>query len=565
VILLKIRPKTENQKQYIHSLDVDKITFCEGPAGTGKAAPLDSIVYCPDGPKFMGDICVNDIVLTPHSGHARVLAVYPQGIKDIYKITFKDGSYVESCLEHLWQVYDSVSAIDKILPLGHLLHTYVTKNGRCRYHIKLPSAAQFNSKPVPMDPYLLGLLLGDGGLTGSIILTSADSAIIDYVKNILPHQHAIKKLKSDKYGYIISSPRGKKNLIRECLRDYGLKVKSEHKFIPREYKYNDITTRLAILQGLLDTDGSVSVSYRNNKATSSNIEYSTSSFQLSQDVKEIVESLGGICRIGSRYPKYTYNGEQKVGLKSYRCYIKLENYEPFRLKRKLNKMIKRVKYLPKRIVSDIQFSRTTYAKCIKIDDPNNLYLTNGFTPTHNTYLASLHGIEGLRSGKYKKLIISRPLVQSGENTGYLPGGINEKLDPYIKPIYDILDYAVNPKELSELIQNKKIEIVPFAYMRGRNFFESYIVLDEVQNCSYKQLILALTRFSKHSKMVLTGDSCQSDLPHNQQGGLMDIMQKLQNVKDIGIVHLKMDDIIREPIVKTILEKLSVGPINLDIS
>jgi len=189
-------------------------------------------------------------------------------------------------------------------------------------------------------------------------------------------------------------------------------------------------------------------------------------------------------------------------------------------------------------------------------DTNKITFCEGPAGTGKTYLSALHGIMGLQDGRYHKLIISRPLVQSGEDTGYLPGGINEKLDPYIKPIYDILDYIITPKELSELIQEKRIEIVPFAYMRGRNFFNSYIILDEVQNCTYEQLVLALTRFSKNSKMVLTGDIQQSDLPSRKRGGFLTIMNTLEDTKDIGVVKLDNSDIVREPIVKTILEKLN---------
>lgn len=192
---------------------------------------------------------------------------------------------------------------------------------------------------------------------------------------------------------------------------------------------------------------------------------------------------------------------------------------------------------------------------LKSLENNKITFCEGPAGSGKTYLATVMALQGLQDGLYHKLIISRPLVQSGENTGYLPGGINDKLDPYMKPIYDILDYYLTKQDISELIQDKRLEIVPFAYMRGRNFFNSFILLDEVQNCSYEQLVLALTRYAKGSKMVLTGDIAQSDLPNYKQGGLYQIMNKLRNTDDIGVIELDNSDIVREPIVRTILEKL----------
>jgi len=172
-----------------------------------------------------------------------------------------------------------------------------------------------------------------------------------------------------------------------------------------------------------------------------------------------------------------------------------------------------------------------------------------------TYIPSLYGLKGLLEGKYQKMIISRPLVQADESTGYLPGGINSKLDPYLQPIYDAFSHVAIGNEIEDLINRKKIEIVPFAYMRGRNFFNSFILLDEASNCTYNQLILALTRFSKNSRMVFAGDITQSDLPIRQRGGYETIIDSLKDTEDIGVIHLNSSDIIREPIIKIILEKL----------
>lgn len=191
---------------------------------------------------------------------------------------------------------------------------------------------------------------------------------------------------------------------------------------------------------------------------------------------------------------------------------------------------------------------------------NKITFCEGPPGVGKTYLATLKAIDGLIKEQYTKIIISRPLVQSGEDSGYLPGNINDKLDPYVRPVYDILEHVIDHETLDRWKDEKRIEIIPFGYMRGRNFFNSFIILDEVQNCSYEQLVLALTRFAKNSKMVVTGDARQSDLPELKKGGFEKIMRKLINTPDIGITYMTVDDIIREPIIKVILEKLNATDI-----
>ena len=157
--------------------------------------------------------------------------------------------------------------------------------------------------------------------------------------------------------------------------------------------------------------------------------------------------------------------------------------------------------------------------------------------------------------KVEKIIISRPVVESGNSIGFLPGLAKDKLQPYTKPIYDIMGSCLSAEQLNKYVEDGKIETVPFGYMGGLNFYESFVILDEVQNCSYDQLVLALTRFARGSKMVLTGDLVQSDLPINQRGGFSTIIEKLTNTQDIGTIKLTNADVIREKIVRVILEKL----------
>lgn len=187
---------------------------------------------------------------------------------------------------------------------------------------------------------------------------------------------------------------------------------------------------------------------------------------------------------------------------------------------------------------------------------NKITFCDGPAGTGKTYLATLIGLCGLLQKKYQKLIISRPLVQSDSNSGYLPGTLDDKLAPYIKPVMDVLEFSQSKKELEELIKFKRIEVIPFGYMRGLTFNESFVIFEECQNCTYEQLILGLTRFGKECKMVLSGDVNQSDLSYDRQGGFSKIIGKLVGLPKIGIVHLENQDIVREPIIKLILEHLT---------
>lgn len=186
---------------------------------------------------------------------------------------------------------------------------------------------------------------------------------------------------------------------------------------------------------------------------------------------------------------------------------------------------------------------------------NQITFCDGPAGTGKTFLSTLYGIYGLINKEFEKVIISRPLVQADSPTGYLPGTIDEKLAPYIRPVIDILEQSVGKTELEKLLSAKKIEVIPFGYMRGLTFYNSFIILEECQNCSFEQLILGLTRLGKKSKMVISGDGKQSDLLHNKQGGMSHLMTRLSDISGVGLVYFDNTDIIREPIIKRILERL----------
>tara|TARA_R110000824_G_scaffold279515_4_gene467713 strand:+ start:2350 stop:3045 length:696 start_codon:yes stop_codon:yes gene_type:complete len=190
-----------------------------------------------------------------------------------------------------------------------------------------------------------------------------------------------------------------------------------------------------------------------------------------------------------------------------------------------------------------------YIKSVK---DNQVVICSGPAGTGKTHIATSMAIMGLVREEYEKVIITRPMVQAGEDTGYLPGNIREKTAPYLRPIFDELLCYVSNSDIITLMNSDKIEICPLAYMRGRNFHHCFIVADECQNASEKQLMMLLTRIGKGSKIVMTGDVTQSDLNHRSQGGFNHCMEGLESVDGVGIVKLNTGDIVREPIVERIV-------------
>ena len=164
------------------------------------------------------------------------------------------------------------------------------------------------------------------------------------------------------------------------------------------------------------------------------------------------------------------------------------------------------------------------------------------------------GVRALKEKKVKKIIITRPVVEAGENLGFLPGDLQDKIDPYLKPIYDALEDMIPISKMKKFIENKTIEIAPLAYMRGRTLKNAFILLDEAQNTTEAQLKMFLTRLGQNSKMIVTGDVSQIDLRKNQSSGLVDAQKKLNNLEGIGFTFLDSSDVLRHSLVKKILDK-----------
>ncbi|MEC8680291.1 MAG: PhoH family protein [Bacteroidota bacterium] len=193
-------------------------------------------------------------------------------------------------------------------------------------------------------------------------------------------------------------------------------------------------------------------------------------------------------------------------------------------------------------------------RIVDLYNKNDLLFVIGPAGTGKTYVSVALGVKALKEKKIKKIIITRPVVEAGENLGFLPGDLQDKIDPYLKPIYDALEDMIPIQKMKKFIENKTIEIAPLAYMRGRTLKNAFILLDEAQNTTESQLKMFLTRLGQNSKMIVTGDISQIDLRKNQSSGLIDAKNKLDNIDGIGFTHLDSSDVLRHSLVKKILDK-----------
>ena len=174
--------------------------------------------------------------------------------------------------------------------------------------------------------------------------------------------------------------------------------------------------------------------------------------------------------------------------------------------------------------------------------------------TGKTYLAVVFAVDALKNNVVKKIVLTRPAVEAGENLGFLPGDLKEKVDPYLRPLYDALHDMLGVEQTERLIEKGVIEIAPLAYMRGRTLEDAYVILDEAQNTTDNQMKMFLTRLGFNSKMIITGDVTQIDLPRGVESGLVKAMRILENVKGIQFIHLTAMDVVRHPVVQRIIER-----------
>lgn len=359
---------TAEQQAIIHAATQPQSLMVNALAGTGKALKNNQRVVTPTGYKPIGELKIGDKVAGTDGLFYPVIGVFPQGVKDLYELTFSDKSKVIASGDHIWTMRRADKKIRDVTT-EQLFAKPKQDNGRSYWFLPRTKAVDFPKKKLPINPWMLGILLGDGCLQEhSVSFSSADESVVTTMTLIAQADFLLfcKKTSEEGYDYRLTNRAnlGKSNELLERLRDLGLAgKKSEDKFIPREYLIADINARIGLLQGLLDSDGS---------ASNGAIDYSTSSEALAYDVKFLVESLGGTATISSR---------QTTHKLSHRLYIKMTQH-PFTILRKLKNYYP--KLMPYRSLQSVKKVEAGECTCISVGSDDKLFLTENFIPTHNT-------------------------------------------------------------------------------------------------------------------------------------------------------------------------------------
>jgi phosphate starvation-inducible protein PhoH and related proteins len=445
----------------------------------GRAQPRHSKVLTPFGWREIGSLEVGDSVIGSNGKPTQVLGVYPQGQKEVFRLTMTDGSSTLACAEHLWQVQtpkDRAKGKTQILQTNEMIGNL--KHHQNRFEIPLTKPVEFPTQDVPLEPYALGLLLGDGCLTGSTTPTFAttDPELAEALATYVPDLQLFKKTNLDdvlqrkggggRGGVITANP------LTAILRELGLcGTRSSSKFIPQSYLWNSSKVRLAVLQGLLDTDGGPVT----QEGRTCRVQYTTNSTQLCDDMMFLVRSLGGVAykrtrKVENKKPGFA-NGREVPGRSGTHCLdIRLpKGTEPFRLKRKAELYNQYGPGRPMRFIESIESAGMEETLCIRVAAPDHLYITDDFIVTHNT--------------------------------------LND----------------------------------------------AFIILDEAQNTTSEQMKMFLTRMGFNSKVVVTGDGTQTDLPQNVKSGLRVAERILRDIEGISFIHFSESDVVRHPLVASIVK------------
>ena len=197
-------------------------------------------------------------------------------------------------------------------------------------------------------------------------------------------------------------------------------------------------------------------------------------------------------------------------------------------------------------------------KLVESMEKNDMVFAIGPAGTGKTYTGVALAVKALKYKQVKRIILTRPAVEAGENLGFLPGDLNEKLDPYMQPLYDALGDMIPMEKLAAMIESRVIQIAPLAFMRGRTLDNAFVILDEAQNATTNQMKMFLTRMGKNAKFVITGDMSQIDLPKNQRSGLVVALGLLNKIKGVSVIHLDNNDVIRHKLVKDIIKAFEIN-------
>ena len=486
------------------------VAFVAG-TNSGKAQPLWSKVLTPSGWIKMGDIKLGDVVVGENNDNGKVVKIFPQGEVDYYRVHFSDGTYAECCGNHLWKVLDRSRRIKAkphyeehlILTTDQLLKDYRTR----KYSVDLSEPIEFNTDfniEAELDGYLLGVIIGDGGLRdNSVTISNESEEIWSRIEQILPKYHCHRSDKR-KGKVSIVGDQGYTNYVRQKLQEYGLMgEKSIDKFIPKQYLTAPVSVRMALLAGLVDTDGYMP------KDTTMVWEFDTASEQMAADFAELARSLGIFVTVHDReasyYTKdgvrYTANGSRHITCRS--------KFNPFWFSAKAS----RFQYneatvngvAPKRhckMIRNIEYMGKTECQCILLDNKTHTYITDDFTVTHNSWI-SAKMMEAAHSAGFPVAMYS-PEMQASyfatrfdtwrghfKNSELFQGKYTDDYKAYIQrlkddpvPVYIIEDKdmpeGVSPKHLENFVKQHGIKLLLIDGM-------SYMSDDRKSSSDYERL------------------------------------------------------------------------------
>jgi ATP-dependent Zn protease len=354
-------------------------------SGFAQAQPLDAKILTPRGWTTMGAIQIGDEVIDPEGGTARVIGVFPQGERDIYRVTFSDGSSTECDLDHLWQIRRHRNRSWCVEPLGKIKEKLDAESRQNRPYIPLVQDVEFEEQELALDPYLLGVLLGDGCFTSTTpILTAAEPELVAASAARLPEGMWAQENAGHPGAYYLTAGRRGRlpNELLTRLKSLGLYGHGAlTKFVPDQYKFASAETRLEVLRGLMDTDGYVRQDERSEAI------FATSSDALADDVIFLVRSLGGTATkrpVGKGTYQHPVHGERPAA-QGWQVQVALgADTNPFRLGRKRDNWTRA--WEPSRRMVSIEKVGRKQAQCIKLDSENELYVTDDFVVTHNTFI-----------------------------------------------------------------------------------------------------------------------------------------------------------------------------------
>lgn len=569
---------------YYHTGRVDKIVLTRPTVPVGKGLgflpgpqPLDALLLTPSGWKSMGSIEVGDYVIGRNGIPTKVLNIFPKGDREVFKLKLLDGSETECCGEHPWltrtwedKKRNRAGTVKSTSDIAKTLHTRL---GRLNHYLPRVEAVQFELQDLTIPAYTLGVLLGDGYMGDSISFASIDSEIVGRVNSEIASLACLLAAPNGISYSIVGNVKQKKpskrvlctNLISSTTEEYssigacgaalgldsrtissrcsrnaeisGIRysfleceytwahpikeqlealhlqgLKSYEKFIPHKYKYASVEQRLAVLRGLMDTDGTVK---KTGEAS-----FTTTSKQLAKDLIEIVRSLGGRAKLceRNRIGKTSLLLGRAITARriSYEFTISLPSeMNPFFLPRKALRFKTKYSHYP--TIKSITKVGIKQTQCIQVEDPEHLYVTNDYIVTHNT--------------------------------------LEEKLHPWVAPFIEVLTKYLSVGEVECMLKNGKLEVVPFDTIRGRTFDDSFIILDEAQNTTITEIKAFVTRTGQNSKIVINGDTMQSDLKSNEASGLEYLVDTILNPRNkdlaerVGFINFTFEDCVRSNLCK----------------